>query len=143
MPDAAEPASPPADDAPGDSTAGAPEEPTLPDDPATRADSNVEVTVVRSGGFAGLTREWSVAPGPDQRAAWIELVDRCPWEQEPDEPEGADRYMWTVVATLDLRPRTAELSEHQVRGAWRDLIDAVRTAASPGDDRPSAPTPEA
>lgn len=92
----------------------------------------VAVTVVRSGGFAGLTRRWGVrAPGADAEH-WIALVDDCPWDAcEETAPDGADRFTWSLHATLPHEEHHAALSETQASGPWRTLIDAVRAASSP------------
>ena len=47
----------------------------------------VTIVVVRSGGFAGLRREWRVDAGDDDVDRWLVLVEACPW----DEPEAASR----------------------------------------------------
>ena len=110
------------------------------DDPASATDARgsattVAVTVVRSGGFAGLTRRWGVrAPAPEADA-WIELVEDCPWGAVADRaaasgaPHGADRFSWSVRATVRGDALRAELAEAEVAGAWRTLIDAVRAAS--------------
>ncbi|MFV0374418.1 protealysin inhibitor emfourin [Microbacterium sp.] len=101
----------------------------------------VAVTVVRTGGFAGLTREWAVAPEPEERSTWIVLIDRCPWDDAPVPASGADRFTWSVSARAGAHRHQADLPEQQVRGPWRELIDAVRAAAS-GTRPESAPPPE-
>lgn len=90
----------------------------------------LSVRVERSGGFAGLTRHWRVDAAPDDAAAWFTLVDRCPWSPlERATPRGADRFSWTVSAHCGRERRHAELADHEVDGAWKELIDAVRGAA--------------
>jgi len=91
------------------------------------------VIVERTGGFAGLTRLWSVTAGHDD-ATWTALVDACDWgeagaSRAPGEPAGADRFCWTVTARTAAAERSASLAEHEVDGPWRALIDAVRSAS--------------
>ena len=97
----------------------------------------VEVTVVRTGGFAGITRRWGVTAPPQAAAHWIELVDDCPWDAcapgRRGAPDGADRFSWSVRATLPGARRRAELTESEASGPWRTLIDAVREASAPSD----------
>lgn len=103
-------------------------------------DPVVRVTVTRTGGFAGRTREWCAEPdGPDARR-WVALIDECPWDQadRPEPPRGADMFVWRIRAQV-LYPeepleRDAQLQDPQVTGPWQALIDEVRTAA-----RPTAP----
>jgi hypothetical protein len=84
------------------------------------------VRVIRSGGFAGLTRQWSVEAATDDEArSWWPLVEACPWDAQPDgrHPDG---FVYEVTAN----DRRAELPEQQVDGPWRDLVEAVRDSAS-------------
>ncbi len=90
----------------------------------------VAVTVVRTGGFAGLSRRWHVEGGAASGLA--DIVERCPWEacdEVAAEPEGADRFTWSVSAVRGPEERHAELAEQDVDGPWRELIDAVRELA--------------
>ncbi len=95
----------------------------------------VLIAVTRTGGFAGLRREWRAEPTEDQASEWIELISQCPWDAvtAAAAPTGADRFMWRILARC--RPddeRCAELPDEQVTGAWRDLVDAVRGWTGPG-----------
>jgi len=95
------------------------------------AETVVAVTVVRSGGFAGLTRRWGVQATPADAQRWRALVDDCPWDEHGDRctdqrATGADRFSWTVHATLPDATLRADLTETQATGPWRALIDAVR-----------------
>ena len=98
----------------------------------------VTVTVTRSGGIAGLRRTWRAEPASGEAPQWIALIDECPWEavdaMVPRAGRGADRYVWRVDARLGGAERVAALADPDVRGPWRELIDAVRAAAS---DSPS------
>lgn len=90
----------------------------------------VTVSVVRSGGFAGLTRRWGVDAPPADADPWIALIEQCPWDDDASVPAGADRFSWSVRATVPGAERRADLTEAQIDGPWRALIDAVRAAAS-------------
>lgn len=79
------------------------------------------VRVIRTGGFAGLRRQWEVeATSEDEAQAWWPLVEACPWDVATDDgyPDG---YVYEVRAN----DREATLPERQVDGPWRDLVDAV------------------
>lgn len=108
-----------------------PTEPDAAGDPSV-ADA-LSVVVERTGGFAGLTRRWSVTTRPDD-TTWTALLDACDWGEDgerrtPGEPAGADRFCWTVTASSAAAERSAALAEHEVDGPWRALIDAVRSAS--------------
>lgn len=96
----------------------------------------VEVTVTRTGGFAGLRRRWHVAPSQED-ARLAELVDRCPWETvAATAPTGADRFVWIIWARRVADVHEAELPESAVEGPWRDLIAEVQRVGE--DERPLA-----
>jgi hypothetical protein len=95
--------------------------------------TDVVVTVVRTGGFAGIRREWTAEPTRDQAPHWITLVKQCPWDDEdataiPD--AGADRFVWRIEARLGDDNRRAELPETHLHGAWRDLVCEVQSFES-------------
>jgi hypothetical protein len=100
---------------------------------ATDATTTIVVHVVRSGGFAGLRREWTAAPEPDEASAWIALIEDCPWDAATGSapPTGADRFQWAINARCSDAERTARLGDTDVRGPWRALVDAVREFAAP------------
>ncbi|MBM7828915.1 protealysin inhibitor emfourin [Microbacterium aurum] len=95
-------------------------------------DAVVAVTVSRSGGIAGMTRRWAVqSQSAEDAAQWRALVEACPWDEcDSARPTGADRFAWSVRATLPDASRHADLTEDQASGPWRTLIDAVREAAA-------------
>ena len=97
------------------------------------ATATIVVRVVRSGGFAGLRREWTASPEPDQESVWIALIDDCPWDAaaRPAAPRGADRYVWAIDARCRESERTAQVGDSDMRGPWRALVDAVREFAAP------------
>ncbi|MCR2801641.1 hypothetical protein QNO21_03350 [Microbacterium sp. zg-Y818] len=86
----------------------------------------LSVTVVRTGGIAGLRRTWRAAPAGDDAERWLELIDRCPWNDGSHDPSGADRFCWRVSAETGREHHEAELPDADVTGPWRTLIDAVR-----------------
>ncbi len=101
----------------------------------------VEVAVKRTGGFAGMTKQWRAEPPADEASVWIDLIAQCPWD-EPDSlagdaargdssdgrpPAGADRFVWWIHARCgEAEEREAELPDDEMVGAWRALVDAVR-----------------
>ncbi len=84
------------------------------------------VRVIRSGGFAGLRRQWQVEATSDGEAQqWWPLVEACPWDAAPGECV-ADGFVYEVTAN----ERAATLPEQQIDGPWRTLVDAVVGNAS-------------
>lgn len=85
------------------------------------------ITVARTGGFAGMRREWAIEV-TDVSAAqrWQPLVEACPWDDCPDDNR-PDGFVYTVRAAEHI----AVLPEHQVRGPWRRLVDEVQLHAQP------------
>ncbi|MDF2666777.1 MAG: repeat, subfamily [Microbacterium sp.] len=101
--------------------------------PQPDSDERFAILVVRSGGIAGLSKQWRAEPDPDRAPHWRELVESCPWDAPPAPAAGADRYQWRIeVHRGDTAVHRARLSDAQVEGPWRSLVDEVRHAASPG-----------
>jgi hypothetical protein len=92
----------------------------------------IAVTVTRTGGFAGLRRTWHAQPDTAEAPQWIALIDECPWDAaDPARdiaPTGADRFVWQIDARCGDAERAAALADPEVRGPWRDLIDAVQSS---------------
>ncbi len=113
-----------------------------PNDDAPGGDLIVVVRVERTGGIAGMRREWTAKPPPDEAPRWIDLIDGCPWSEanEPESTRGADRFRWRIVARLaDEPPRRAEMPDDRLQGPWRDLVDEVRAFHRPPQPSPSRP----
>ena len=90
----------------------------------------MKVTVTRSGGFAGLSRVWTVRieeqPDEDQ---WRELLERLPWERGGLAPDEPDRYVYRVRCAR----HEAVIPEGKLTGPWRELVDRVKEAGAPPD----------
>lgn len=99
------------------------------------AQDRIVVAVVRTGGIAGLRRRWRAEPAPEQTPSWIELVDRCPWDEHLDpDARGADRYVWSIHARVRDEQREQVIPDTRLEGAWRELVDAVRDADTGTDE---------
>jgi hypothetical protein len=87
----------------------------------------VKITVQRSGGIAGMERVWSVqAVTRDDRNQWQPLVEACPWDELPSmNTAQPDRFVYRIRAG----ERRATLSEQDLIGPWRILVDTMRAAA--------------
>jgi hypothetical protein len=88
------------------------------------------VQVIRTGGFAGLRRQWKVeATSEDEARDWWPLVEACPWDVTTDDgyPDG---FVYEVQASDRENDREAVLPEQQIDGPWRELVDAVVHSAS-------------
>jgi hypothetical protein len=103
--------------------------------------------VVRTGGFAGLRRTWSVDvdAASDVVDEWIHVVAACPWSDSADlDGDGVpDRFVFVVtvesfpVESLPVDSAVdssagselqATLPETRVVGPWRKLIERVQSA---------------
>jgi len=96
----------------------------------------LRIEVERTGGFAGLSRSWHVEPAGDERAAWLALVESCPWRAASSPGSGmhgADRFHWRIRVTDRGDVRRAELDD-DLDSAWRNLVDAVREGRMPPAD---------
>ena len=94
-------------------------------------DGILVITVVRSGGFAGLRQEWQAAVGDDERDEWMPLIRACPWRTVSSDPTSADRYVWRIQARGPRLRRSATVPEAHLDGPWRALVDRVREAPGP------------
>jgi hypothetical protein len=104
--------------------------------------SAMKITVERSGGFAAITRVWSVqADTSNDRSVWQPIVEACPWDSVPDgtSPEASaqpDRFMYSIRAG----EHEATLPERAVTGPWRVLVDRAKaTAEASRSGRQAAP----
>jgi len=82
---------------------------------------------------AGIRRRWDVEPSRPDTDVWISLIERCPWSDPQDGGAGADRYVWSIRARTPQSEHERELADSELTGAWRELVDAVREAATPDD----------
>ena len=83
----------------------------------------MKITVTRSGGFAGLTRKWSVIVSEDaEEARWRALLDELPWDQNVSEPPEPDRFTYRVRCAN----RQAVIPEQRFTGAWQELLERVQ-----------------
>ncbi len=110
----------------------------LRDEPdAGAGEPPVAVTVTRTGGIAGIRREWTARPPHDDVPRWIALIEGCPWEAVGGfTGPGGDRFMWRIRARCGPDERDARLADDQVEGPWRDLVDEVRQSAPAQVTRP-------
>lgn len=87
----------------------------------------MRITVIRSGGFAGISREWSVRveEQPDEEQ-WRELIDRLPWDRQSPAPDEPDRFVYRVRCAR----RERVIPERRLDGPWRELVEKVKDAGS-------------
>lgn len=87
------------------------------------------ISVTRTGGLAGLRREWSVEVSvPVEAEGWRSLIDACPWEvtaTRTDPDPVRDGFTWSMRAAQ----HEAVLPERMVEGPWQTLVEAVQHAA--------------
>ena len=84
------------------------------------------ILVVRSGGFAGLSREWRVRSVDHPEVDWARLVEACPWRSVAADPASRDRFVYRI--TVSAPRRRATVPEGALTGPWKALVDRVRSA---------------
>lgn len=97
----------------------------------------IMVRVVRTGGFAGLKREWTAEPGSGEESVWIALIEDCPWDAAAAGTgvDGADRFVWIIEVRVRRAEMSARLGDGDMTGPWRALVDAVREFSAPARGR--------
>jgi hypothetical protein len=83
------------------------------------------ITVVRTGGFAGLRAEWSVEVSvPQEAEQWRPIIEACPWDASHDtgNPDG-------YVYDLRVADHEAVVPERDLDGPWLELVEQVRRRA--------------
>ncbi|HWI31256.1 MAG TPA: protealysin inhibitor emfourin [Microbacterium sp.] len=93
--------------------------------------SAIVVIVVRTGGIAGVRREWRAEPPPKEEPRWIALIEECPWDSATVGQGGADRFVWNIEAHRGPEAKEAKLPDRAVQGPWRELVDEVRSFDKP------------
>lgn len=98
----------------------------------------MKITVIRSGGFAGISRAWSIRieEQPDEEQ-WRELIDRLPWDRQNPTADEPDRYNYRVRCA---RGETV-IPERKLTGDWRELVEKVQSAGTAGDAEPDDDDP--
>jgi hypothetical protein len=91
----------------------------------------VRIEISRSGGFAGMTRTWSLEVSPaEAEERWLPLVDRVAedsggvrdGDQSRREQAHRDRYVYHIVIGY----QEVTLPESRLDEAWKELIDRAR-----------------
>ena len=98
---------------------------------AARDELSFRILVVRSGGIAGLRRQWQVEPRGDAES-WLELVRACPWGAVNSDPASRDRFVWRIEARMPHPVRIASVPDAQLVGPWRALVDRVLEVGTDG-----------
>ena len=83
----------------------------------------MKITVRRTGGFAGLTREWTVFVVDSDE--WMPLLAQLPWDDRPRLAPSPDRYVWVVRVSR----RRITLPESRLEGPWRELVERVQASS--------------
>jgi hypothetical protein len=80
------------------------------------------IELVRSGGFAGITRRSSLDVSEGEAAEVERLLDELP---PADRPRGADRFQYELRVTRGGETRAATLHEGAIPEEIRPLIDRL------------------
>lgn len=81
------------------------------------------IRVARTGGLAGLRREWAIEV-TDDAERWRALIEACPWEDT-----GVDGVPDGFVYAFRAAERSAVVPENRLQGPWRRLADEVQRHA--------------
>jgi hypothetical protein len=83
------------------------------------------ISIVRSGGFAGLRREWTVeVSAPEEAEHWRPIIEACPWDDPGEDPQ-PDRFVYDLRASR----HAARVREQDLSGPWQLLVEEVQRAA--------------
>lgn len=97
---------------------------------STPAEHGLTVRVVRSGGFAGIQREWRIQTPLDEQQRILPLVEACPWQRVPPPDHlSRDRFVWRIEVRGPIR-HTATLPDSALDGPWRALVQIVQELAA-------------
>jgi hypothetical protein len=91
----------------------------------------LRILVVRSGGFAGISRRWSVDE-QDPADDWIALVEACPWNEVGEDAQARDRFVWRIEARMARHHHEASVPDSLLVGPWRELVDRVQQDGAEG-----------
>lgn len=98
---------------------------------AGRRVETVTVTIVRTGGVAGLRREWTATASGSDADAVRALVDSDAWVTVSVDPGSRDRFVWSIVVTGAGRRRTVKVPEARLDGALQELVSRVQQDGDP------------
>ena len=83
------------------------------------------IEVSRSGGFAGLTRTWTIeVSAAEAEERWLPLLDQA--ETSDAEDPQRDRYVYHIAVGY----REVTVTESAVHGPWKELVEWVKNASS-------------
>lgn len=108
------------------------------DEPASEP---IAVTVARTGGIAGIRREWEAVAPPADPSLLVNLVRACPWDAPETPSRGADRFVWHIRVVATAHEHDRRLAETDLTGPWLALVDAVRADHSASDRQPDDTDP--
>ena len=81
--------------------------------------------LVRSGGFAGVSRRWAVELSEDE----ADEIERLLAEPSSDADHGADRFQYELRLTRDGRTRSLTVREGAIPAGIRPLLDRLTRRA--------------
>jgi hypothetical protein len=94
---------------------------------------DLTISVVRSGGIAGMRKAWDVHldDGAEDADDWRSLIEDCPWDAVRHAAT-PDRFVYRIT----VNDRTVTVPESAL-GPWRALTDRVRETAERTGRAPS------
>ncbi len=87
----------------------------------------MRIEISRSGGFAGMTRTWSLEVSPaEAEERWLPLAGQAAEDDGEDRPQREqaerDRYVYRIVIGY----QEVTLPESRLDEPWKELIDRAR-----------------
>ncbi|TDK25393.1 hypothetical protein E2F48_08995 [Arthrobacter crusticola] len=91
----------------------------------------MRIEISRSGGFAGMTRTWSLEVSPaEAEERWLPLADRAAeaprGEEARLERDQRDRYVYHIVIGY----QEVTLPESRLDEPWKELIERARRGST-------------
>ena len=88
--------------------------------------AELTITGARSGGFAGLTRTWSLSAALDDSQELLDLVNACPWRDFHSDAVSRDRFVYLITVRAPRKHRTVRVPEAWLTGPWKSLVERVQ-----------------
>ncbi|MBG6054015.1 hypothetical protein IWX81_000405 [Salinibacterium sp. CAN_S4] len=93
--------------------------------------AELTITVARTGGFAGLTRTWSLSVALEKSDELLDLVKACPWRSIRPDTVSRDRFVYLITVRAPRTRRTATVPESALTGPWKTLVERVQEHPAP------------
>jgi len=80
----------------------------------------ITITITRTGGFAGITRQWTLQMDAEE---WRSLLASSAPSPRARPDQSADRFVYRIRGGR----RSLVIPDSRLDGPWRELVDRART----------------